>query len=123
MLPAWRMTQVPRLEATIETTVKVEPDVAARLTALLDTYQSLKVDADLLYDAMEEEKRKLKGEMELAGLEKVTIAGVPCSIVKGHTSKLDKLKFVELGGSLATLENATSSKPKKAYLSIGKEKD
>jgi hypothetical protein len=114
-----------RLEATTETvtTVHVEPDVAARLTALLDTYQALKVDADLLYDQMEEEKRKLRGEMELAGLEKVTINGVPCTVVRGLSSSLDKLKFVELGGSLEMLENATVKKLKKAYLSIGKEKD
>src|SRR5216683_3159216 len=101
-----------QLETTTEakTTVQLEPELSARLTALLDTYQTLKVDADLLYGQMEEEKRKLRGEMELAGLEKVTIAGVPCTVVRGMSSSLDKLKFVELGGSLKMLENATVKK-------------
>jgi len=113
-----------RLDIMTETTmtVQVQPDVTARLTALLDTYQTLKVDADLLYDQMEEEKRKIKGEMELAGLSAFRINGVPCTIVGGETSKLNKLKFVELGGSLAMLENATEKKPKKKYLRIGEDK-
>lgn len=106
-----------------KTVVNLEPELSARLTALLDTYHALKVDADLLYDQMEEEKRKIRGEMELVGLEKVTINDTPCTIVKGYSSTLDKLKFVELGGSLETLESATFKKPKKAYLSIGKEKE
>jgi hypothetical protein len=116
---------MPKLEVTTTdiATIIVEPEVGARLDALLQTYQMLKIDADLLYDQMEEEKRKMKGEMELAGLEKISINGTPCTIVRGEQSTLDKLKFVELGGSLATLENATSKKPKKAYLAIGKDKE
>ena len=109
--------------ATETVQVQVEPDVAARLDTLLRTYLDLKFDADLLYDQMEEEKRKMKGEMELAGLEKISVNGTPCTIVRGMSSTLDKLKFVELGGSLATLESATFKKPKKSYLSIGKDKE
>ncbi len=114
---------MPKLEITTDAAPTVEPEVAARLDTLLRTYLDLKFDADLLYSQMEEEKRKMKGEMELYGLEKLSINGTPCTIVGGESSKLNKLKFVELGGSLAMLENATEKKPKKKYLRIGEDKE
>jgi hypothetical protein len=104
------------------TTVALEPDMVARVAAKLSTYHTLKVDADLLYEAMAKELADIKGEMELAGVNKMEIDGTPCTIVTGETSSLNKLKFVELGGSLEMLENATVHKPRKAYLRVGKEK-
>lgn len=38
--------------------------------------------------------------------------------VGGTTSKLDKKKFVSYGGSLAVLERATVTKPRKPYLKV-----
>ncbi len=65
---------------------------------------------------------EVKEVLEVSGLKKLRAGDVPISLVEGTTRSLDKLKFVELGGSLEMLENATVSKPKKAYISIGKEK-
>lgn len=109
-------------ETTAETTVAVSKEIAARVSALLSTYHELKVQADLLSDAMDVEKAKIFAILQEEGIEKVAIDGTPCTIVRGTSSSLDKMKFVELGGSLEMLQNATVIKPKKPYLKIGAEK-
>jgi hypothetical protein len=106
-------------QQTEEKTV-VELAHSARLSALLSTYQDLKSQADVLVAAMAEEKQKIFEILQAEGYEKAEIDGVPCTIVRGTSTSLDKIKFVQLGGSLAHLENATISKPKRPYLVIGK---
>jgi hypothetical protein len=110
-------------QTVVTTTTEIEPKVAARISAVLSVYSELKLQADLLYEGMEEEKAKIFEIMKDAGYEKMEIDGVGCTIVRGTSSKLDKMKFVELGGSLEQLANATVTKPKKAYLRIGAAKE
>lgn len=112
-----------RIAVTTEQQVTLDPALSARVSAILSTYHELKAQADLLYEIMDGESQKIRALMEGAGHEKIEIDGTPCTIVRGTSSKLDKVKFVQLGGSLAQLENATTSKPKKVYLRIGKEKE
>lgn len=103
-------------------TVTVDEEIAEKLAATLSTYQDLKLQRDLLDEAMKTESKKIQAEMELIGVDKIQVDGTPCTIVRGTTSSLDKVKFVSLGGSLEMLQNATVSKPKKAYLRIGAER-
>lgn len=106
---------------TVETKTEIAPDVQARVSAVLSTYHDLKMQADLLYEQMEAEKAKIWDVMKEAGYEKIEVDGTPCTVVKSSQSKLDKQLFVQLGGSLEQLNNATRSVPKKPYLKIGKE--
>lgn len=111
------------LQATQTAEIDVAPELAARITALLSTYHDLKAQADLLYEQMDVENAKIWDLMKEAGLKKIVVGDVPCTEVGGESSKLDKIKFVQLGGSLEMLANATERKPKKKYLLIGKEKE
>lgn len=111
------------VQATIEPEVTLEPEVLERVSPLLRTFLDLKQQVDLLTEQMDEEKRKIKGEMELAGVQKTRVDGTPVTIVRSSQRKLDKLKFVELGGSLEMLENATFDRPKKPYIRIGEDKE
>jgi DUF4097 and DUF4098 domain-containing protein YvlB len=55
---------------------------------------------------------ELRDEAEVLSLD---FEGFKVTYVQGTSSKLDKKKFVALGGSLKMLENATVTTPKKAY--------
>lgn len=105
-----------------ETVVDVDEEVTQKLATSLSLYHELKAQRDVIDEAMAIETKAMMAEMELIGVDKLHIEGTPCTIVRGKSSKLDKLLFVKLGGSLKTLEDATTSKPKKPYLRIGAEK-
>src|SRR5712671_2132827 len=115
----------PKLGVTAEVTTAVEvaPEIAARISAILSTFATIKMDYDLLKSSLDVESAKIFQILKDHGLEKVVVDGIPCTIVRSNQSKLDKLKFVELGGSLEQLENATFSKPKKPFIRIGKERE
>lgn len=125
--PAWRMVMTAKMQQTTTAEeiveVTIDTEAAARMAATLATYQELKVQRDLLDEAMAVESKKILGEMDLLGVNSVRIEGTPCTVVRGYTSSLDKMKFVSLGGSLAMLESATVSKPRKPYLRIGAAKE
>lgn len=91
-----------------------------RAEAILSTYADLALEAKLLTEQADIEKAKLHAIMDAECLEKTSVTGYTITVVKGETSKFDKLKFVELGGSLQTLADATSKKPKKPYVLITK---
>lgn len=106
-------------ETAATTQIEIDPEIAAKLSATLSMYQDLKLQRDLLDEAMAAESKKIQAEMELLGVDKLQIEGVPCTVVHGTSSSLDKQKFVALGGSLTMLQEATITKPRKAYLRIG----
>ncbi len=120
-MPKIAMTVTPGVLA--QETVDVDPEIVAKLEATLATYHDLKMQRDLLDEAMDAEVKKIRGEMDLLGVKKLEIGGTPCTLVEGTSSKLDKMKFVALGGSLEMLKRATISKPKKAYLRVGAARD
>lgn len=115
---------MPRQRQTVELKegVEIGPELRAELAAKLNTYNAYKFDYDLLEEQMDTEIAGMKTLLESNGIKSVEIDGLSLTIVTGLSSKLDKLKFVELGGSLEQLKNATVSKPKRAYLLVGKEK-
>jgi hypothetical protein len=114
----------PKQTVTTEQTVQTEirPEVAARLAALVSTLNEIKFEAGLLDEAMDIEKAKIFEILQTEGIDKVDVQGTGLAIVRGTSSRLDKVKFVQLGGSLAQLEAATIVKPKKPYLRVGADK-
>lgn len=106
-------------QTVLETTdVTLEATAQAHLEGVLDTYNALKFELDALQHQIDIEKLAMRSLLESAGLKKLKIGDQTISIVEGTTSKLDKVKFVAAGGSLAMLEGATVTKPKKSYLEV-----
>lgn len=103
-----------------KTDVEIAPHHLAELQARLAAYAALKFDLDLLAHQMDIEKLAIQSTLDEVGVDKVKVDGYSVSFVRGMSSTLDKVKFVELGGSLEMLENATVTKPKKSYISIRK---
>lgn len=116
---------MPRTSQTVKagTEIVLTAEQEAFIAAHVDTYQQAKIDYDLLGELLDTEVAAVKTLLDSLGLKKVVVEGVPCTVVGGTTPVFDKLKFVELGGSLEQLANATSSKPKRAHLRIGKLKE
>ena len=112
---------MPKLSATVTVseTVQLSEEVGTRLSALAGTYCELAEQVKVLKQQMKDESAKVFALMEEEGIEKCRVDGQPLCIVRGVTNSLDKVKFVQLGGSLETLKNATVSKPKKASVKIG----
>lgn len=111
---------MPKTSASQKTTIA--PDVAERLRALLSSYFDLKQQADLLEAQMDEEKAKVWDIFKAEGVKSANIDGTSCTVIEGTVSYLDKVEFVTLGGDLALYDQATKTKPKKAYIQIGKDK-
>lgn len=110
-----------RITQTQDVVGELAPDIIAALAIKLDTFHTLKVDRDLLDAEMDKLKGEVLDELNLWGVEKAVIDNIPCAVVGGESSSLDKVKFVQLGGSLKMLADATVKKPKKKHLRIGKE--
>ena len=115
---------MPRQKATttVTTAPVLSPELRARVAALVSTYKELKFDEALLEEQAADEAAKIKAIFDEHGIVKTEIDGVPVSIVTGSTSVFDKLEFVRLGGSLDLIDQATTSKPKRPYVLVGKEK-
>lgn len=116
-----QMKQTQTTEAETVIAPEIEPAVKARLDALVSTCRTMVVEATLQKEAIEVEKAKILKLLQDNGIEKVDVAGEPVQIVRSTSSSLDKVKFVQLGGSLKQLEDATIKKPKKPYVLIGEE--
>lgn len=111
-----------RMAITPVTAVDIDEEIAAKMAASLATYTEMKIQRDLLDEAMKKESKQLLGEMELLGVDKLEVEGYPCTIVRGETTSLDELKFVQLGGDLELLNRAKVTKPKQPYLLVGKKR-
>lgn len=113
---------MPKLSQQVQTTVtaksevKLSPALRLKLQKRLKIAKELKVAYDAAKAAFEREKMVLGGLREQAGEQSLTLEGFgTITEVRGTSKKLDKKKFVAMGGSLAMLEGATTEKPKKAY--------
>lgn len=112
-----------KIAQTTTVDVDVSPETLARVAGLVSTCRAIQGDLTLLTEQLELEKVKLLELYKAEGITKLEIDGEPVTLVTGGTSsKMDKLKFVALGGDLTMLENAKTTKPKKDYMLIGKEK-
>lgn len=105
----------------LQQSVELAPEQRLRLEALLANYLALETDADLINDLLDTEKQKLFELLDDEGVkDAIQMEGRTLKIVRGESSRLDKQKFVALGGNLEHLQLATIRKPKKAYLDIRK---
>jgi hypothetical protein len=111
---------MPKTEITTtqKTAVVLAPVAAAHLSATLDTLKELKVQMEAIQHLMEIERLTVQQYMVEAGVDKMQVDGLNLAIVRGVTSTLDKKKLLALGVTAAQLEMATTTTPKKPYLSI-----
>jgi flagellar motility protein MotE (MotC chaperone) len=86
-------------------------DELAEYAALNAAYKQAEAERDAKIADIEELREQI-------GETSVSFEGATITRVGGTTKTLDKKKFVELGGSLAMLENATTESPKKAHTKV-----
>jgi hypothetical protein len=100
---------------TVTQTVELSPQLKRQLLNELKAYQSLHTQREALELAITNKKANIGKLRERSGEKMLELEGYKISLVEPVRKELDKKKFVELGGSLAMLENATVSRPTKAY--------
>ncbi len=111
MSPSLLQEQVAALDLT--------PSVRAHLVALLATYTEIKFDSDALLHQLAIEASAIGCILEEAGIAKTKIEGLSLIWHRGETtSTLDKTKLLAQGVTLAQIEAATTTKPKKIYFQI-----
>lgn len=101
--------------------VMLNPEVGQHLAAQLDTYHELVTQRKILDAAIETEKEAIGAAVLATGYEKLGIASSVVTLVRGVTTSLDKQKLIAGGVTLAQLEAATTTKPKKPYWKISGE--
>lgn len=113
-----------KAEATATTEVTIEPALRQKLVKRLALFAKLDADYELAKAKRDKEKLNIEGYFEQTEAKSIELAGIATiTRVEGVTSSLDKKLFVQQGGTLAQLENATITKPKKAYTLITLEKE
>lgn len=112
-----------KLQATATTEVTIEPTLKKKLEQRLEIYRRLDAEYEKAKKALNKEADNIEGYFEQIGANSVKVEGhATMTEVKGTSSKLDKKLFVKQGGTLAQLENATVTTPKKSYVLITLEK-
>ncbi len=101
--------------ATTTTVVKLKPTVKRMLLTELKAYQALAAQLATIKHAMDVRKGKIGTLRESTGEDSISLDGFKVTRVTGTHSTLDKKKLVELGCAMAWIEEATTTKPKKAY--------
>lgn len=118
------LKQQAKVEVSATQELKLEPALKAKLKQRLTKLKELQRIADEAQAKADKEQALVEGYFEQAEAKSVTLEGLATmTLVEGTSSKLNKKKFVELGGSLAMLENATETKPKKSYVLVTFAKD
>jgi hypothetical protein len=118
------LMQRQKTEATATTEVAIEPALKRKLEQRLTVYRRLDAEYELAKAKRDKEKANIEGYFEQVGANSIQVEGhATITEVRGVSSSLDKKKFVELGGSLKMLEDATVTKPKRPYILITLAKD
>ena len=104
--------------ATVTETVALKPRQRRELTTELHAYADAKAELLALEEAITLHKTAVTKLLEELGVERLEVEGFSAAIVRPQRDVLDKKKFVELGGSLELLANATSKVPSTSYLLI-----
>src|ERR1035437_1257512 len=100
---------------TVTQTVELSPQLKRQLLNELKAYQDLKIQLEALETYIAAKKANIGRLREKSGEKALELEGFKITLVEPVRKELDKMKFVELGGSLAMLENATVSRPTKSY--------
>jgi len=109
-----------KILATTTQTVEVElkPSLKRKLLNELAVYAGIAAKLEALEAQKAASKEVLEALVIESGEEKLDIEGFKTTMVFPVRSKLDKKLFVQQGGTLAQLENATKSTLSKSYLLV-----
>lgn len=107
-----------KIVATTTTEVKLSPRVLMKLRKELHAYQLLVIEKKALKAKMEKAKSVIGAIRDDTGESSLKVEGFTITLVAGIQNKLDKKKLIALGCAAAWIEEATTSKPKKAYEKI-----
>ncbi len=109
-----------KIEATTTQTVevKLKPSLKRKLLNELTAYAALHAQLKSIEAQMAVHKTTLEECVIESGEQSLELEGFKATMVFPVRSKLDKMLFVQQGGTLAQLENATVSTPSKHYLLI-----
>lgn len=114
------MATALRTMATVSTTREVKLTAIQTITLRqeLQRYAKLVAEEKAAKKARKASGAKIGKIREKTGEQSLTFEDFKITEVRGYTSKLDKAKLVELGCAMAWIEEATTTKPKKAYEKI-----
>ena len=105
--------------ATVTTTtteqIKLTPKQKVRLRRALQTYAELHMQEKVAKLAKAKQVAEVRAVREEIGVEGLEFEGFKTTNVPNLRDFFDKQRFVELGGSLETYNNAVVKKPGKAY--------
>ncbi len=109
-----------KIEATTTQTVeiKLKPSLKRKLLNELQAYAALHAQLKAIEAQMAAHKATLEECVIESGEQSIELEGFKTTLVFPVRSKLDKKLFVQQGGTLAQLENATVSTPSKHYLLV-----
>lgn len=104
--------------------LELKPGLREQLEASLSTYADLKFDLDALEHLAGIERLTLGKLLEEAGIDKAKVDQFNlCWVRGGTTSSLDTKKLIAQGVTMAQIEAATITKPKKDYFQIRQSKE
>jgi hypothetical protein len=109
---------MPTVTTTQIEEVRIEPKLKKKLQARLEAYAAQKAKLTPIYEEMDRLKAELDDIRQDLGVMSLDVEGSKITMVAGIYRKLDKKKFVALGGDLKILQLATIEKPKKPYTKI-----
>ena len=111
-----------RLQQTVTATttqeVVIAPKLKTKLQKELRAYAQLQTEMDTLKAKIDARKSLIEAIRDEVGEESIQCDGFTVTLVAGMQKTLDRDKLVELGCAVAWLEEATVTKPKKAYTLI-----
>lgn len=104
-------------KATVTTTkeITLKPQVRKKLLTQLREYQGLKAQRDAIDAAMNATKASIGTLRESTGEDAITLEGFKVSRVQQVRKVLNHQKLIAAGCAVAWIEEATESKPSKAY--------
>jgi hypothetical protein len=104
--------------ATTTTEVKLRPSILTKLRKELLAYQQMVNEKKALEAKMDKAKSVIGAIRDDTGEASLKVDGFTVTLVAGTSSKLDKKKLISLGCAAAWIEEATVTKPSRAYEKI-----
>lgn len=106
------------VEASTTEEVTLKPYVAKKLLTELKAYQEIVEQIKALEAAKDTHKATIGKIRESTGHTSIAIEGYKVTEVRGVSSKLDQKKLIAQGVTMAMIEAATVTSPKKPYEKI-----
>lgn len=103
---------------TVAPVLELSPELQQRLHSAITQYVGLTEQIDLLEELADAEKATVMALLEKAGTDKLQHSGAFLNVIRGTDSRLNKKKLIALGVTEAQIAMATTTKPKRAYVTI-----